>query len=72
MSFKPQHLTLSVSPKGKVHFVIAFPFEAICRTSSEYEPWIMVVGFRWNRYSRPVTCQRCLAEMKKRGWEVPK
>ena len=69
----PQHLTLSVSPKGKVHFVIVAQvyFRAqsdrglvsLCQMA-EF-PFI-VVEKKWNKTFRPITCARCKARL----WEV--
>ncbi len=74
----PQHLTLSVSPKGRVHFVrVGFEFTPIgscarvpALTPCCDQPWIAFVDTveDYNRFPRPVTCKRCLAEMEKRGW----
>lgn len=66
---KPQHLTLSVSPKGKVHFVPPYAYygryqKALCLTLIGSH----VGDETFNLYPRPVTCNRCLAEMEKRGW----
>lgn len=62
----PQHLTLSVSPLGndRVHLVLAegTRIGALCGKVPSRRGWTV-----WHN-RRPVTCKRCLAEMKKRGW----
>jgi len=32
--------------------------------------WLQYSNQLYNKYHRKVTCPECLAEMKKRGWEV--
>lgn len=73
----PQHLTLSVNPKGKVHFVVDEGgwVYALCGLGAPlrgwtYKGWPAIAHDPWNQnQDRPVTCKRCLVEMKKRGWD---
>ncbi len=74
----PQHLTLSVSPKGKVHFVSEIyysqkhwgkaTFLTLCGLWIPLGNWGMNGSPEENHISRPVTCARCLAAIKERGW----
>ena len=66
----PQHLTLSVSPKGKVHFVSMPDPYILTLCGVSIDRWHALETY--NRYSRSVDCPECLIEMEKRGWEVPK
>ena len=74
----PQHLALSVSPKGKVHFVrimlsVRAAF-ALCGNvpnprGRRYSFWMERNEKYFNAFHLPITCKRCKREMEKRGWE---